>query len=206
MGIKNTNNVISGVYMIENEVNEISLDDLNEAEGYCLKAQFVLNELQANRQVYGSNSAIMGAQPANVDLALEYIGRSLEINPENPIYLNLKALLLWEGKKDKDGAIELLKKAAEIDPRNIDIQNNLKVVSSSNCFIATAAYHSPMANDVVFLRSWRDEKLLTSFYGRLFVKFYYFVSPPIAKFISHSEHRKSYVRIIIKFVIKRINA
>jgi tetratricopeptide (TPR) repeat protein len=192
--------------MVENSVNEIENETLNEAEEYCLKAQFVLNELQANVQVYGSNSALTGAQPANVDLALQYIERSLEINSENAIYLNLKALLLWEGKKDKDGAIALLKQAAEIDPRNIDIQNNLKVISSSNCFIATAAYDSPMANEVVFLRSWRDDKLLTSTFGRLFVKFYYFISPPIAKFISQSEQRKLFIRKTLKLLIKRINA
>ena len=75
-----------------------------------------------------------------------------------------------------------------------------------SCFIATAAYDSPMANDVVFLRTWRDDKLLTSIYGRLSVKFYYFISPPIAQFISHSEQRKSFIRKVIKFVIKRINA
>jgi tetratricopeptide (TPR) repeat protein len=192
--------------MIESDINEVGIENLNEAEQYCLKAQFVLNELQANVKVYGSNSALAGAQPANIDLALQYIERSLEFNPESPIYLNLKALLLWEGKKDKDGAVALLKKATELDPRNIDIQNNLKVLSSSNCFIATAAFDSPMANEVTFLRAWRDEKLLTSLYGRIFVNFYYFLSPPIAKFISHSESRKLFIRKIIKLMVKRLHA
>lgn len=191
--------------MNEPVVRGSSTDSLIEAEEYALKAQFVLNELQANVKVYGSNSALTGAQPANIDLALQYIERSLEITPENAIYLNLKALLLWEGKKDKDGALVLLEKASNIAPTNIDIQNNLKVITSSNCFIATAAYDSPMANDVVFLREWRDSELRASLLGRAIVRFYYFISPPIAKFISHSEARKLFVRKIIKLFIKNIS-
>jgi len=179
-------------------------DKLAEAEEYHMKAQFVLNELQANNEVYGSNSSLSGADPADVDLGLQYINRSLEYFPENPVYLNSKALLLWEGKINKDEARKLLERAAEIAPRDIDIQNNLKGIKSSSCFIATAAYGSPVATELHKLRDWRDEILLNSLLGRCFVKVYYLVSPPIAKFVSQQPKLKLFFRFFINLLIKRI--
>lgn len=107
-------------------MDEESIQKSAEAEQYHLKAMFILHELQANKKVYGSNSALTGASPANVDLALQYINRSLEYFPENAIYLNLKALLLWEGKGDKIEAASLLERAAALKPTDIDIQGGCR--------------------------------------------------------------------------------
>jgi uncharacterized delta-60 repeat protein len=52
------------------------------------------------------------------------------------------------------------------------------------CFIATAAYGSLFHPCVSLLREFRDNYLLTSLPGQLFVKLYYRHSPPVADFIS----------------------
>lgn len=54
---------------------------------------------------------------------------------------------------------------------------------TSGCFIATAAFGSPMESDVIILRKFRDKFLLSNTPGRIFTSFYYRFSPPIAKTI-----------------------
>jgi hypothetical protein len=62
------------------------------------------------------------------------------------------------------------------------------------CFIATAAYGTPMAEEIQILREFRDEYLLTNPLGRAFVDFYYRVSPPMAEFITEHPGLKPIVR------------
>jgi hypothetical protein len=63
-----------------------------------------------------------------------------------------------------------------------------------SCFIAVAAFGSPLAPQVQLLREFRDRYLLTHGAGRLFVAAYYRVSPPLAKRIAQSEILRSIVR------------
>jgi hypothetical protein len=65
-------------------------------------------------------------------------------------------------------------------------QYEAKTTKSSGCFIATAALGSRCCTELTTLYRWRDDVLLQSFLGRLFVRVYYCVSPTIAKGIEHS--------------------
>ena len=64
-------------------------------------------------------------------------------------------------------------------------------------FIATAAYGSYLAPEVMTLREFRDQFLLTNDLGRAFVHWYYRVSPPVAAFISEDEALKGAVRLCL---------
>lgn len=73
---------------------------------------------------------------------------------------------------------------------------------NSNCFIATAAFGTPMEPEVMLLRDFRDEHLLTNKLGRAFVSAYYTISPPIADTIRESERLKVATRTMLYPVIE----
>ncbi|MBN2461985.1 MAG: hypothetical protein JXB43_00100 [Dehalococcoidia bacterium] len=64
----------------------------------------------------------------------------------------------------------------------------------AGCFIATAAYGTPAADEINVLRRLRNEFLEDNAAGRAFVGFYYEFSPPIADFISEHEALRTVVR------------
>jgi len=65
---------------------------------------------------------------------------------------------------------------------------------TGGCFIATAAYGTPTAEQIDVLREFRDTVLLESTAGSQFVALYYRFSPPVADFISESSFLRTLVR------------
>lgn len=72
---------------------------------------------------------------------------------------------------------------------------------AASCFIATAAYGSPIDPHVQILRDFRDNHLLTNRLGRRFVGLYYSYSPAIADYISKHESLRTIIRFSLLPVI-----
>ena len=70
----------------------------------------------------------------------------------------------------------------------------------SPCFIATAIYKDPLANEVIAIRRFRDEFLSSLFIGRMLIKIYYRYSPNCAKQIN--KHKTLY--LILKPILNLI--
>ena len=69
------------------------------------------------------------------------------------------------------------------------------------CFIATAAYGTPMDERIDVLRDFRDTHLVTNPAGRALVDFYYQHSPPIAAFIAKRDWLRAIVRAALLPVV-----
>ena len=74
----------------------------------------------------------------------------------------------------------------------------------SKCFIATAAYGSPLDSRLSILRDFRDGYLMTNRPGRALVRFYYRHSPPLADFIANRDWLRAVVRGLLTPVIATI--
>jgi len=77
-------------------------------------------------------------------------------------------------------------------------QNSPSSSGGGSCFIATAAYGTPMSGEVKVLSRFRDKHLLRNYYGKIFVKLYYKYSPKMANYLRQKESLKSIVRIMLK--------
>lgn len=80
-------------------------------------------------------------------------------------------------------------------------QYETKPKSDNGCFIATAAYGTPLANEVGLLRQFRDDHLVLCRTGRMFIATYYRLSPPIAEVIKQSRVLRAITRATLRPII-----
>jgi len=78
---------------------------------------------------------------------------------------------------------------------NYSISANFAV--AMECFIATATYGTPTAEQIDVLREFRDAVLLESTVGSQFVDLYYQLSPPVADFILGNSFLRTLVRELL---------
>ncbi len=79
------------------------------------------------------------------------------------------------------------------DPFGDGIDQNCN--GRDGCFVATAAFGTPMHPKIDLLREFRDRVLMKSAPGRRFVDLYYAHSPPVAEFIRARPALRKIVRI-----------
>ncbi len=70
----------------------------------------------------------------------------------------------------------------------------------SACFIATAVYGSSEADEVIILRSFRDNFLLGNLIGKAFVNLYYKWSPHTINYIK----KHNLIAALLKMILNRI--
>lgn len=102
--------------------------------------------------------------------------------------------------------VDILKKAQQFQrvARHPEVVKSFISKTKKNktkCFIATEAFEYPMANEVQFLRRFRDETLYHNVHGRKFICWYYQHSPRIANFLSQNPSLKPVVRFSLRAII-----
>jgi hypothetical protein len=84
--------------------------------------------------------------------------------------------------------------AGTTDCHKVTPEEVVGLFRDTNCFVATAAFGSPMEKQVKTLRRFRDQVLSKTSFGKMFVNLYYQVSPPMARWIAQSPLRRSVAR------------
>jgi uncharacterized repeat protein (TIGR01451 family)/CSLREA domain-containing protein len=93
--------------------------------------------------------------------------------------------------------------AAEADPNtsNNTADEVTRINCAKGCFIATAAYGSPMEPHVQSLRVFRDRYLVPNPVGNWFVGLYYQYSPPLAEVLRQHDDLRALVRLGLQPIV-----
>lgn len=125
------------------------------------------------------------------------------------ILLNVNPVAALSGKVATGGRLNLgntMEHAAQ-NARESECAEGLKETNAAGwscvadvaswCFIATAAYGSPLDHHVETFRWFRNHYLMPNAPGRAFVDFYYRHSPPMAAFIKEHESMRVLARAVL---------
>lgn len=93
---------------------------------------------------------------------------------------------------------KLLEKIETIDPLHDSTNEN-------GCYIATCVYGSYDCPEVWTLRRFRDHILDATWYGKIFIKFYYTVSPVFVKWFGETKIFRSLFEKILNKLILSLN-
>lgn len=150
----------------------------NETMGLSL---FVFITYTQDQGAAYATPAIMGAGPGQSEAQLR------------PTPAGRSASVIWM-QSDAGGTNEDVMFATASPVFVPDTQS----ADDSDCFVATAAYGTPLALEVQYLRAFRDRYLMSNAPGRYFVRLYYRLSPPIARYVRQDEGRRQWVRFALR--------
>jgi len=88
------------------------------------------------------------------------------------------------------------------EERNREAENSQ---NKSGCYIATAVYGSYDCPQVWTLRRYRDESLTKTWYGKVFIRAYYAVSPIFVKIFGKTKWFKQTWKVLLDIFVKRLN-
>lgn len=122
-----------------------------KAEQLNLQAEYRYIKIQSHIKVYGCRNAAMEQEARN---GIEFIEAALKLVPDSAKYLNTYALLLSDGLGKKKFALEILERAAQIAPDDIQLQQNIRSLKapSQGCLVLCFGGIVALAFGYIFTR------------------------------------------------------
>lgn len=134
----------------------------------------------------------------------EYIAKNKECQD---FIINIANTIHRQSAQTQENIVKILTAMLPEDRQNEVSRHNQNIVNSNSgaCYIATCVYGSYDCPQVWTLRRFRDNTLKRSWYGRIFVKFYYKVSPGMVKIFGHSELFKRFWKSQLDKIVADLN-
>lgn len=121
-----------------------------------------------------------------------------DVEPDTTYYYRVKS---YNGNYSSNYSDEVSAKTEGDDDDGGSSGSTSGGSGGGGCFIATAAYGTPMASEVRTLCQIRDQYLVPNPVGKTFTKMYYKFSPPLARAIRNNDRARAGVRLILYPVI-----
>lgn len=131
-----------------------------------------------------------------VSLCIEYSNRTRNYKEIINIMDSIKSFDMENSTRS------YLNRNYDILKTNIINSNQSTTIAKGPCFIATMAFGSDNTIEIEILRCFKSKYLETNSIGKIFIKFYYSVSPTMVKYIKRSETCKTWIKQFLTILCK----